>query len=461
LLLSPPYLKDYMRNARCDFVSLSGTQWFPILLGYLGAFLEGKGCNIKLIDAPAYNLSFRETENIYLDYKPDFLIVYPGDKSKESDIEFTDFLVAKYGAPAIFVGPYYSMDSFYFLKKSKRVSHGVEGEFEYPVWEWIQGKSLEEINNLVFKRDGSVIRNDSRLYLSQSELDSIPFVSNFFHRHLNFKYYRTASEPHPFLDIMTGRGCGWGLCTFCLWVHTYIKERTYNKRSIGNVMEELEFVEKNMKFVRSVMIQDDTFPKERIIEFCSEKLKRNIKIRWSCYVRADLDFETLQLMKKAGCLNLHVGFESANNEVLKKIKKGLTKERMTKFALEAKKAGLRIHGDFLIGLPGDSEENIKDLINWACSIRPYTAQFQIFIPFRGTPIYKELKQQGFLNNNRINYPYLTNEKIEYLSKFAYRKFYLSLPYILEVLKHPVNLFFKKIRTIKKALSTVLWSKGLL
>lgn len=458
LLLSPPYRKDYMRNARCDFVSLSGTQWFPILLGYLGAFLENKGCSIKLIDAPAYNLSFKQVETIYLDYKPDFLVVYPGDKSKDSDIEFTDFLLTKYDAPAIFVGPYFSMDSSYFLKKSERVFQGVEGEFEHAVWKWIEGQSLREIKKLLFKRDGDIVKNDSGHNLSQLELDNIPFVSDFFYRHLNFKYYQTPSEPHPFVDIMTGRGCDWGLCTFCLWVHTYVKGKSYNKRSIENVINELEFVEKNMKFVRSVMIQDDTFPQERIIEFCNEKLKRNIKIRWSCYVRADLDSKTLGFMKKAGCLNLHVGFETVNNEILKKIRKGLTKERMDRFALDSKKAGLKIHGDFLIGLPGDSEDNIRNLINWACAIRPYTAQFQIFIPFQGTYIYQELKQQGFLKNNRINYPYLSNEKIEYLSKLAYRKFYFSFPYALEVLKNPINLFCKKTKVIKNALASLLWRK---
>ncbi|MFH1868749.1 MAG: B12-binding domain-containing radical SAM protein, partial [Candidatus Omnitrophota bacterium] len=83
LLLSPPYLKDYMRNARCDFVSLSGTQWFPILLGYLGAFLESKGCDVRLVDAPSYGLGPNEVEGIYLDYKPDFLVIYTGDKSRD------------------------------------------------------------------------------------------------------------------------------------------------------------------------------------------------------------------------------------------------------------------------------------------------------------------------------------------------------------------------------------------
>lgn len=458
LLLSPPYRRDYMRNARCDFVSLSGTQWFPILLGYLGAFLESKGCEVKMIDAPAYNYSFRKVEDIFIDYKPDFLIIYPGDKSKDSDIEFTNYLLSKYNVPSIFVGPYYCMDSSYFLKKSRYVLLGVEGEFEYPVWEWIQGKKPAEIRNLIFKNGSDISRNTLRPYLSGSDLDTIPFVSGFFNRHLDFRHYRTPSEPHPFVDIMTGRGCSWGLCTFCLWANTYIKGRVYNKRSIANVIEEFEFIEKGMKFVRSVMIQDDTFDRERIMEFCNEKLRKDIKISWSCYTRADLDLETLRLMKKANCLNLHVGFESANNEVLRNIRKGLSKERMGEFTRQAKKARLKIHGDFLIGLPGDTEDDIRGLIDWSRALRPDTAQFQIFIPFKGTPIYEELIAQNLLSCGKIDYPGLPSQRIDYLSKLAYRKFYLSVPYLLMILRHPINLFFKKIRIISKSLPSMFWKK---
>ncbi|MFH1867501.1 MAG: radical SAM protein, partial [Candidatus Omnitrophota bacterium] len=422
------------------------------------AFLESKGCDVRLVDAPSYGLGPNEVEGIYLDYKPDFLVIYTGDKSRDSDIEFSDFLLSRYKVPAIFAGPYFSIDGAYFLKKSKSVFCGVMGEFEYPVWEWVQKKETIDIKNLVFKREDDIVSNDLRPYLSQAELDAIPFVSEFFNRHLDFKYYRTPSEPHPFIDIMTGRGCKWGMCTFCLWVHTYVKGPTYNTRSINNVMDELEFIEKKMRPIRSVMIQDDTFTQKRIIEFCQAKIKRGLKIRWSCYLRAEIDHEALKLMKKAGCLNVHVGFESANNQILKDIKKGLNKERMTKFTLDAKRAGLRIHGDFLIGLPGDTEESIRDLIQWACHIRPYTAQFQIFIPFTGTAIYDKLKQDNLLKDGRAAYPNLSSERIEYLSKLAYRRFYFSFPYALEVMKHPVDLLFKKLKTIRRALASVLWKR---
>lgn len=458
LLLSPPYLSEYMRNARCDFVSLSATQWFPIWLGYCGCILEKYGYNVKLLDAPAYGLSHRKTEDYFLDYKPDLLIVYTGDKSEDNDIKFTDRLLEKYSCPTVLVGPYFSISPLDTLTKSKRILYGIKGEFEYPVLELLQGKPPGEIKNLLWRDNDRIIENENRPYLSRTELDAIPFVSEFFHRHMDFRYYRAPSEYHPFVDIMTGRGCCWGVCTYCLWVHSYITGRVYNVRSIENVMEEMLFIEQKMPHVKSIMIQDDTFPADRAREFSECKLKKGVKLSWSCYARGDIDYDTLKLMKGAGCRNLHVGYESANNEILRKIRKGLTKEQMTQFTLDAKKAGLRIHGDFAIGFPGETEDTIKETVNWACELRPHTAQFQLMIPFRGTPFYNELKSNGWLNNGAPDYPDLSREKMGSFAKKAYRTFYLRIPYFLQAVRYPREHIFNHFKTISRAIPAMFWRK---
>ena len=87
LLLSPPFVKYYMRNARCDFVSNSSTQWYPIWLGYCGAFLEKGGFQVKVIDAPAAELSHEQVLQEYLDFKPDLLVIYTGKLSEENDAQ--------------------------------------------------------------------------------------------------------------------------------------------------------------------------------------------------------------------------------------------------------------------------------------------------------------------------------------------------------------------------------------
>ena len=458
LLLSPPYLPGYMRNARCDFVSLSGTQWYPILLSYCGAWLEKCGHEVRLVDAPSYKYDHKATEKIVSDYGPDWLIVYTGRLSEDNDIAMADSLTEKIGCETVIVGTYASVFPEEALRKFTNVKYLITGEFELPVQEVIEGKPPSEIPNLLYKRGNEVLKNQERPYLDMRQLDEIPFVSRFVKNNLDVYKYKTVSEPYPFMDILTGRGCKWGYCTYCLWVHSYIKGPVYNCRSIGNVIEELRFIEEEMPEIKTIMIQDDTFTEERAKAFCEAKLDAGIKIPWSCYARGNMSYEVLQLMKRANCLNLHVGFESANQDILKGIKKGVTKERMTRFAQDAKRVGIRIHGDFAIGFPGETRESIRETVEWACKIRPHTVQFQLMIPFPGTPFYDELKQKGWIKGGFPEYPDISSLQMEEMSKRAYRMFYLSLPFAKQVLMHPYELFFSRLGTYYKAIPSIFWKK---
>jgi len=459
ILLSPPYKLEYMRNARCDFVSLSGTQWYPILLGYCGALLEGKGHEVKLIDAPASHLNHEDTASLVLEYKPDMIVLYTGFMSEENDLQFGDRLVEELKCEAVIAGPYASIDPEGTLGRARVIDKLIAGEFEYPVCELAGGQRPQEIKNILFKEGNRITRNPQREYLSGRELDAIPFVSRFFKRHLNLYDYKTPSELYPFIDIMTGRGCKWGLCTYCLWVHVYVKGRTYNLRSAANVIEELGFIEKDMPGVRSVMIQDDSLTPERARELCEAKIKIGNEIIWSCYARADIDYETLRLMKRAGCRNLHVGYESASDRVLGLIKKGITAERMSVFTRDAKRAGLRIHGDFAIGFPGETREEALKTIRWAYRLNPHTAQFQLMIPFPGTPFYAYMKEKGWLNNKgQPDMPDFTNAQIRAMAKTAYRSFYLSPKYLYKCVRDPGEHFFKRLATIKRAIPAMFWKR---
>lgn len=456
VLLSPPYLPEYMRNARCDFVSLSGTQWYPIWLGYCGAFLEKRGYEIKFIDAPSYGFTHAETEEIITKFGPDFLVIYSGRLSEDNDMEFSDRLVSKLGIKGAFVGPYISIDPEGSLKKSRNVSIAVKGEFEFPILEIIEGKKLQHIKNIVYNDNGTIRTNPLRPYLERDELDEIPFVTEFFSRHLDFAHYKAPSEYLPFIDIMTGRGCKWGMCTYCLWVHSFICGNVYNTRSVENVVEEFKFIKSALPQIRSVMIQDDTFTEERAKEICEALLSEGISISWSCYARGNMSYDTLLLMKRAGCRNLHVGYESANKNILRNIKKGLTKEQMESFTVDAKKAGLNIHGDFAVGFPGESKESVIETINWACKLQPNTAQFQLMIPFKGTPYFAELESKGWLKEGVPNYPECSKEEMEKMVKMAYKKFYFSLSFAKEVLKDPYTMLFSRLGTYYRAVKYLLW-----
>lgn len=459
LLLSPPYLPEYMRNARCDFVSLSKTQWYPIWLGYCGAFLEKQRHAVKLIDAPAYGYNHTQTKKLIIEYRPELLVVYSGMRSEDNDIRFAEEIIDALNCRTIFVGPYASINPENILKKSKKVSLVIKGEFEYPVLELAEGKNYKNIKNLHYKNNGKIITNEQRPLLNTEQLDAIPFVTEFFKKHLNFKYYKAPSEYRPFIDLMTGRGCAWGICTFCLWVHSFITGSVYNKRSIENVVEEFKFVKEKIPEVRSIMVQDDTLPEERAGELSEALLSAEGKISWSCYARAQLSYETLKLMKKAGCRNLHVGYESANPRVLKNIKKGLTVEGMSKFTEDAKKAGLHIHADFAIGFDGETIKGIRETIKWAKKLDPDTAQFQLMIPYPCTPFYERLNKEQWLNEkNEPDYPNLSNREMRKLAKKAYREFYFSRRYMKRAIRNPYEHFLGRLDTLSRAIPAMFWKR---
>ena len=333
----------------------------------------------------------------------------------------------------------------------------IVGEFDHPVGEIAAGQELTDIWNLVYKDGGRIRSNPVRPYLTREELDEIPFVSRFFRDQINIDCYKTPSEYHPFIDILTGRGCRWGRCTYCLWVHTYVKGSTYNTRSISNVIEELEFIEREMPQIRSVMIQDDTFTEDRAQEFSQAKIRAGIRLPWSCYARANIGLDVLSLRKLAGGRNLHVRYESGDPAVLRRIKKGLSVARMTSFTRDAKKAGLRIHGDFAIGFPGETPENALKTIEWACRMNPDTAQFQLMIPFPGTPFFEEMKREGWLNaEGQPDMPQFGNEEMRVMAKKGYRSFYLSPQYLWKCIRHPYEHFFGRLKTIIRALPAMFW-----
>lgn len=459
VLLSPPYVKEYMRNARCDFISLSKTQWYPIWLGYCGAFLESKGHKVRLIDAPSYGLSHKETEDLIYDFAPDFIVIYSGRMSEDNDIEFAERVASKLQVRAVFVGPFASINPEKLLKKCKTIQAVIKGEFEFPVLELVEARNYRQILNLIYKTESDdIVVNPVRPFLSTDQLDAIPFVTDFFHRHIDFKHYKAPSEYHPFIDLMTGRGCIWGLCSFCLWVHSFIPGQVYNERSVGNVVEEFRFVQKYIPRIRSIMLQDDTLPEDRAIELSEAFLNFQISLPWSCYARANMGSEALKLMKRAGCRNLHVGYETSSLQALKNVKKGISVERMTQFSRDAKRAGLRIHADFAIGFDGETAESIEKTIKWAKQLDPDTAQFQLMIPYPGTPYYERLKSKGWLLNGEPDYPELTNEEMRKWAKRAYREFYLSLRYLKKAIKHPYEHFLSRLDTISKAIPAMFWKR---
>jgi radical SAM superfamily enzyme YgiQ (UPF0313 family) len=153
--------------------------------------------------------------------------------------------------------------------------------------------------------------------------------------------------------------------------------------------------------VKEFFFDDDTFniQKARTIELC-EKLKP-LSLTWSCNSRVTTDFDTLKAMKEAGCRLLIVGFESGDPQILKNIKKGAPVQRARDFVKDCRALGLVIHGDFILGLPGETKESIRNTIRFAKQLDCETIQVSIAHAFPGTEFFDFAQARGFITNQKM------------------------------------------------------------
>jgi radical SAM superfamily enzyme YgiQ (UPF0313 family) len=180
-----------------------------------------------------------------------------------------------------------------------------------------------------------------------------------------------------------------------LWPQTH-SGHAWRKRSADDVAAEMAKAKKYWPEVREFFFDDDTFniQKARTVELCA-KLKP-LGLTWSCTSRVTTDYETLKAMKEAGCRLLIVGFESGDPQILKNIKKGATLERARQFVKDCRKLGLAVHGDFILGLPGETKETIRRTIDFAKELNVETIQVSVAHAYPGTEFYDYVKQNDFI-----------------------------------------------------------------
>jgi anaerobic magnesium-protoporphyrin IX monomethyl ester cyclase len=448
LMLMPPYIQGFMRNGRWESMTISGSQWYPIFMSYATGLLEREGHEVKLIDAQVDRLTREQVYKIAADFMPQLTVVYFSMKSLRNDVEITDAICALTGSDSVFVGSSSSFDPPKTLGISYRVNKLIKGEFDISVLDLANKRAYVDISGLVWKDRDGIHENPQGKLVTGAELDGYPFVTSVYKKHLNMKNYWLSAHYNPYVDLFTGRGCQWGLCSYCLWNFTMYKGigDKYRPRSVGNVIEELKYIKSELPLVKDVYLQDDYIPEERICEISQAILDNNIKMRWSGYSRANLKLETLKLMRKSGCYLLEVGFESANPQILKNIKKGITVDTMEKFAIDAHKAGIVVVGSFITGLPGETVESIHQTIDWLN--RMPILRYNITLPkvYQGTALWDELNQKGWLVDGKPNYPELSTEEIYCWNKWSLRHSYLSLHFLRKILFRPADWG----RTIKSA-----------
>ena len=449
-MLNPPYIPHFGRGMRWQDTGRAGTLYYPIWLSYATAVVEQE-YETRLVDAPAWNWSRGDVIEDVKRFKPDLIVMDSSFPSLKNDIEVAEEIKKNCETNIVLVGPPASQFPDEILS-SDGIDIVARWEYDFTVRDIAkaleENRDFKDIKGISYKENGKIIHNPNREFTTSEDLDRIPFVSKVYKKHLNIRDYYLSSSFYPEVQIFTGRGCPY-LCTFCSWTQT-LMGRKYRVRSISNVLDELEWIQENLPEVKEVFFEDDTFTinKKRVLEFCREYRKRGLDITWACNARADLDYETMKEMRRANCRLLIVGYESGSDEILRNIKKGITVEQIRRFAKDARRAGLLVHGDFIIGLPGETKETIELTRKLIKETKPDILQVSVASPFPGTEFYKWCEENGYLLINDpneyldgqghqkaiISYPWLTAEEIVQKVDSILREYYLSLGYVPVALK---------------------------
>ena len=298
------------------------------------------------------------------------------------------------------------------LKKLKVIDYSIQREGEHAMFELIEGRNPKNISGVVsrvpdglnYNFDADVIRN----------IDGLPFPER-------EKFWGLTEDEKSMVDvsyICSIRGCPYR-CNYCAspahWKrdktqyrspNSLISEMRYLKDNYWNRKKEFDYsasanaTSKNELIIEdnsTVYFVDDIFTvhPERIKEILHMMIDQNLGMKWKCEARTDhLDEEICQLMAKAGCIRVKLGFESGSDRILKIIEKDETTEIMKRGAKMLRNAGVPFTGYFMVGFPGETDDDVKETIKFAKDVQADYYSLSILAPYFGTKMYYDMIDQG-------------------------------------------------------------------
>ncbi len=422
---------------------------YPIYLAYTAAVVEEAGFEVSFIDAIMDELDIGEFARQVGDLKPRLALIETSTPSIEFDLETAAAI--KEMSPGTFVallGSHVTYFDLETLAENPTVDAVIRGEFEYTAADLARaldgGGDLSGVLGLTYRdAQGDPRRNPDRPLFEP--LDAMPFPA----RHIvKGGDYRAGiySGGHP-TAMVSSRGCPYR-CTFCLWPDTMYGHK-FRARSAKNVVDEIEEAVRTYGH-DEIYFDDDTFTidRQRVLDICDLIIERGLEkeVEWIAQCRVDtVDREMLEAMKAANCGYILYGVESGSPEMLKRMKKGITLEKVRHAFELTRQVGIKTQAFFLFGIPGETQETIRETIEFAKELNASSTQFAVAIPHPGTALYEECKANGWLTSENwadytaesslIETPWLTAAEVEQARIRAYREYYYRPQYIVgEALK---------------------------
>lgn len=444
--INPPFKTEYgkfSRESRSPSIGHSGVLYYPLWLIYAAAIAKKNGFQVCFYDACAKRTDADSTLDLLREEiaGTKLFVLDTSTPSIYSDIQFGERLKEEYpDAFVLLVGTHPTATVHETLEYGKKIDGIARKEYDYIVRDLAfalrDGLPLSDVRGLSYRNcDGEIVDNEDAEYIQ--ELDEIPFASEFIKEYMEVTDYVFAAAAFPSIQIFTGRGCP-ARCNYCVYPQT-MHGHAYRLRSVDNVIAEFKYIVENFPNVKEIVIEDDTFTvnKARTVEFCNRLIEEKIKIKWLCNARVNLDYDTMKLMKKAGCHLIIPGVESMNQDILNNIKKGTTVEQIEKYMRNARKAGLMVHACYMVGNKGENRDTMEKTLQAALRFKTDTAQFFPLIPYPGTEAFEWAKSNNYINgkydeycqedgtlNCIINTPELKAEELVAFCAYARKKYYV-------------------------------------
>lgn len=451
--INPPFKAEYgkfSRESRSPAIAKSGALYYPLWLIYAAAYAEKNGFAIEFLDAPAKQWDERKSLAYIKGHGKEtrLFVLDTSTPSIHSDIAFGEKIKQLYPQSfVLLVGTHPSSTVEETFQSGPFIDGIARKEYDETVLclaETLKkGLDLQGVKGLSYRSGPKIIHNPETEYIQ--DLDRIPYASEFIYKYLDPKDYFFAAAHYPSIQIFTGRGCP-SRCNFCVYPQT-MHGHQYRLRTPENVVGEFEYIAEHFPDVKEVVIEDDTFTanKKRVMDICRLLAEKGLdkRLKWLCNARVNLDLETMQAMKKAGCRLIIPGIESGSQEILNNIKKGTTLKQIENYVKNAKRAGLLIHACYMVGNKGETKESMRDTLDLALKLNTDTAQFFPLIPYPGTEAYEWAKENHYIKGDYTHYckedgthncvlelPGLTAKEMVNFCDEARRRYYMRPRYFL-------------------------------
>lgn len=379
----------------------------------------------------------------------DVYYIWSVNLSRAADLQARDIIRAAHPQAYIcFMGPGATYFTKLYLKDARDVV--VRGEPEYTALELTNAlrdnTPWDDIKGISYLCEGKMTHNPPRAV--GKSFDELPFPAR--HHIAHRQYHNPKLKLAPYTTMITSRNCPFK-CIYCVPSSlSFARELEYrrdNNRKPPISFRSIESVEKELKQLheegyRAIGFMDDEFiwDEERTRNLCQALKKYDFK--WGCQARVDTITEPIaRMLGESGCLYVDLGVESFNDEILKFIKKGITREQIYTAINLLKKYKVPVKLNILIGTsPLETKETLRDTLRQAQKLRVDQIMFNIVSPFPGTEFYEMAKENGWIDGGEytptnvqresiLNYPHLSARDMEKIL-YRYNMRYFLSPYVI-------------------------------